>query len=218
MGGQGSLVWPRLAGAGGSGVVGAGGSTGIKLCSQEGLQEPLFLEGRLGENRNLELPELLLFRPSPHVNAVERGRGEPTGSSRPQSVHTAVPGPLSQVFCLPTRDWPPKGQVPPTCWAGRAQRRESQVCRRGCALCRAGSAAWEGLVPEEAVWLEGEGDAAPLGRCPWKTVCGVHGLRRGAVHEERLAVIQVRQGPAARMRGGLARACASRAPVLGDHR
>lgn len=24
--------------------------TGIKLCSQEGLQEPLFLEGRLGEN------------------------------------------------------------------------------------------------------------------------------------------------------------------------
>lgn len=41
-GGQGSLVWPRLAGA--------GGSTGIKLCSQEGLQEPLFLEGRLGEN------------------------------------------------------------------------------------------------------------------------------------------------------------------------
>lgn len=41
-GGQGSLVWPRLAGA--------GGSTGIKLRSQEGLQEPLFLEGRLGEN------------------------------------------------------------------------------------------------------------------------------------------------------------------------
>lgn len=49
-GGQGSLVWPRLAGPGGSGVVGAGGSTGIKLRSQEGLQEPLFLEGRLGEN------------------------------------------------------------------------------------------------------------------------------------------------------------------------
>lgn len=58
----------------------------------------------------------------------------------------------------------------------------------------------------------------PLGRCPWKTVCGVHGLRRGAVHEERLAVIQVQQGPAARMQGGLARACASRAPVLGDRR
>lgn len=35
------------------------------------------------------------------VTALQRGCGEPTGSSRPQSVPAAVLGPLSQVFCLP---------------------------------------------------------------------------------------------------------------------
>lgn len=55
---------------------------------------------------------------------------------------------------------------------------------QGAGLCRAGFAAWEGLIPEEAVWLEGEGDVASLERCPWQTVCGVHGFRWGAVHEE----------------------------------
>lgn len=56
---------------------------------------------------------------------------------------------------------------------GGEPREELQVCtHHGAGLCRAGLAAWEGLVPEEAVWLEGEGDVASLRRRPWKTVWG----------------------------------------------
>lgn len=147
------------------------------------------------------------------------------------SAGPAFPGVLS-----PRGGWPPGAQVPPTCWVG--------------------SGSWVGASPEKSsrcVHIMGQGSAGldslpgrgwylrrqfgwrarvmspPSGGAPGRQ-CGVHGLRRGAVHEERfppasvigrLAVIQAPQGSEPFRRGDFRPRLRFQSPrtlVRGDHR